>query len=258
MSKLRLLYIPDVQVKEGVETDHILAAGRYIVAHRPDVIVVGGDWWDMPSCSMFNTKKSWEGLRIKSDLDVGHKAMELFLSPLHELQAHQRKHKKKLYSPRLVFTVGNHDPQVRIPRLYEKYPELEGMFTIPDMTNYGFEEIPFMDIVTIEGINFSHFFVNPHSAKKGPLGGAIDTMLKNAGFSFVQGHQQGLKMGKHYLANGTCKLGIVAGSFYQHDEEFMGIQGNKHWRGVIMLNEVENGAADICEISLDYLRRKYL
>ena len=258
MSKLRLLYIPDVQVKEGVETDHILAAGRYIVSHRPDVIVVGGDWWDMPSCSMFNTKKSWEGLRIRSDLDVGHKAMELFLHPLHELQAHQRKHKKKVYSPRMVFTVGNHDPQVRIPRLYEKYPELEGMFEIPNMADYGFEEIDFQKIITINGINFSHYFINPHSAKKGPLGGAIDTMLKNAGFSFVQGHQQGLKMGKHYLANGTCKLGIVAGSFYQHFEDFMGEQGNEHWRGIIMLNEVEDGAADICEISLNYLLRKYL
>ena len=70
MSKLRLLFIPDPQVREGVPTDHLLAVGRYIVAHRPDVIVVAGDWWDMPSCSMFNTKKSWEGLRIKKDLQL--------------------------------------------------------------------------------------------------------------------------------------------------------------------------------------------
>ena len=87
----------------------------------------------------------------------------------------------------------------------------------------------------------------------------IDTMLKNAGFSFVQGHSQGLKMGKHYLADGTKRLGIVAGSFYDHDEDYMGRQGNKaHWRGIIQLNEVKDGGADVCEISLDYLKRKYL
>lgn len=254
---MRLLYIPDTQVKPGTPTNHIKAAGNYLVKHRPDVVVVAGDWWDMESLNRFGSKHELEGKRIKEDLEAGHEAMKQFLAPLRKLQRKQKKHKKKVYSPRLVFTVGNHDPQVRLPRVYEEHPAFEGMFDIPNLEDYGFEVIPFLEIVEIGGIRFSHFFVNPHSAKKSPLGGAIDTMLKNAGFSFVQGHTQGLKMGKHYLADGSCKLGIVAGSFYQHNEKYMGPQGNKHWRGIIMLNEVQDGGADICEISLNYLLREY-
>ena len=94
----------------------------------------------------------------------------------------------------MVFLAGNHDPMVRIPRLVEEFPTLEGF--VPDdckdwLERYcGFEVIDFLNIVTIEGIRFSHYFQNMHSAKKGPLSGNIVTMMKNAGFSFVMGHQQ--------------------------------------------------------------------
>ncbi len=258
---MKLVYIPDTQVRKGVPTNHILAAGNYIVRHKPDVVVVAGDWWDMPSCSKFSSALEIEGARVKEDIKAGKDAMDLFMSPLVAFNAKKRKNKEKQYKPRLVFTTGNHDPAVRLPRLVDSNPILEGL-DIDDTTqfleDYGYEVYPFLEVVNIEGIRFSHFHVNPHSAKKGPLGGAIDTMLKNAGFSFVQGHCQGLKMGKHYLADGTRRLGIVAGSFYQHDEAYMGVQGNEHWHGIIQLNEVKNGGADICEISLPYLLKKYL
>jgi hypothetical protein len=255
---MKLVFIPDTQVRDRVPVEHIRAAGNYIVRHRPDVVVVGGDWWDLPSLSRFNTKMEAEGLRLMKDLKAGTRALKLFLKPLRELQARQRANKKKVYNPRLVFLTGNHDPSVRLPRFYQEHPMLEGMIQEPDIASFGFEVIPFLEIINIGGIRFSHYFVNPHSAKKAPLGGAIDTMLKNCGFSFVQGHTQGLKMGKHYLTDGTTRLGIVAGSFYDHDETYMGVQGNKHWRGIIQLNEVHNGGADVCEISLQYLKRKYL
>lgn len=249
---LKIVLIPDTQVKPGVPLDHIVAAGNYINKHRPDVVVVIGDWWDMPSLNRFGSNLELDGTRIKEDLDAGKEAMELFLS--HALVDED-------YEPRLVFTVGNHDPQVRIPRAVSEIPNLEGLL-VDDTTEWledrGFEVYDFLDIVEIGGLRFSHYFVNPHSAKKSPLGGQIDTMLKNCGFSFVQGHTQGLKMGKHYLGDGSVRLGLLAGSFYMHDEAYMGGQGNTaHWRGIIQLNDVKNGGGDICELSLDYLLRKY-
>lgn len=30
-----------------------------------------------------------------------------------------------------------------------------------------------------------------------------------------------------------------------------------HWRGMVMLNNVQDGYGDPCFISIDYLRRKY-
>ena len=77
------------------------------------------------------------------------------------------------------------------------------MFDIPNLEDWGFEVYDFLHIANIQGIRFAHYFVNPHSAKKMPLSGQIDTMIKNAGFSFVQGHTQGKKTGTHFLADGT-------------------------------------------------------
>ena len=259
---MKILVIPDAQVRDGVNIDHLTAAGNYMVKHRPDTVVVLGDWWDMPSLSFYTTKMEVEGKRILADLRAGEIALTKFLKPLRALQHKQAQDKKKVYRPRLVYTVGNHDPQVRIPRFLEDNPTMEGMISGDWTTNFlqsnGFEVYQYMEIVNIEGIRFSHYFINPHSARKNAQAGMIDTAIKNIGFSFVQGHQQGMKLGKHYLGDGSTRIGVVAGSFYSHDEDYMGIQGNNsHWRGIIQLNEVKNGGADICELSLDYLVRRY-
>lgn len=258
---MKLLIIPDTQVRAGVPTDHIRAAGNYIVRHKPDHIVVMGDWWDMPSLSRFNSNKEAEGLRIKEDLEAGNEAMLELMLPLIKYNGKRKDHKKRLYKPKLTYIVGNHDPQVRLPRLVEAHPILEGFVkdTTDDLLQtLGFKVVPYLQIENIAGIRFSHYIQNPHSLKGAPLSGQIDTMLKNAGHSFVIGHQQTYKMGKHYLSDGTQRLGIVAGAFYAHEERYQGPQGNQHWRGIVQLNDVKNGSADVCELSLDYLKRKYL
>jgi predicted phosphodiesterase len=257
---MKLLVIPDTQVRAGVPTDHIRAAGNYIVKHKPDHIVVMGDWWDMPSLSRFNTNLESEGLKLKADLDAGDDAMMELMMPIINYNVKRKSQKKSGYKPKLTYIVGNHDPQVRLPRLIEEHPILEGFLedrTDAFLEGLGFHVVPFLQIENIEGIRFSHYIQNPHSVKGAPLGGAIDTMLKNAGHSFVMGHQQTYKMGKHYLSDGTQRLGIVAGAFYDHEERYQGPQGNKHWRGIVQLNDVKDGSADVCELSLDYLKRKY-
>jgi hypothetical protein len=257
---VRLIFIPDTQVRKGVPTDHLFAAGNYCVAHKPDVIVFAGDHWDMPSLSKYSSNLEIEGKRIIEDIDSGKAAMDLFLMPMVNYNLNASRNKKKQYKPRLVYLIGNHDCPVRIPRLVQEHPILSGVIcddTKEFLEDRGFEVYDFLEVVDIEGIRFSHYFTNPHSAKKMPLSGAMDTMLKNAGFSFVAGHTQGLKMAKHFLSDGTARLGISAGSFYQHNEDYMGTQGNFHWRGIIMLNEVKNGSADICEVSLNFLLKNY-
>lgn len=258
---MKLLIIPDTQIRNGVSTDHIKAAGNYIVRHKPDHIVVMGDWYDMPSLSRFNSNLEAEGLRIKADLEAGNDAMLELLLPYIKYNGKRKAQKKRLYRPKLTYIVGNHDPQVRIPRLIEEHPILEGFLednTTAFLEGLGFEVVDFLQIKNIEGIRFSHYIQNPHSLRGSPLSGQIDTMLKNAGHSFVCGHQQTYKMGKHYLSDGTQRLGIVCGAFYEHEERYMSPQGNKHWRGIVQLNDVKDGSADVCELSLDYLKRKYL
>ena len=247
----RIIIIPDTQCKPNGSIDHIEAAARYIVEKQPDIVVILGDWWDMESLSVYNSKRSAEGLRVKDDVEAGMVAMNAFMEII-------KSGLKPL--PRLVFTHGNHSMEVRLPRFIEENPHLEGMIeesTTPFLQRHGFEVYPFLEVVNIEGIRFSHYIQNPHSLRGGALAGTIDTMLKNAGFSFVMGHQQTLKMGKHYLSDGTMRMGIVAGAFYAHEESYMSIQGNRHWRGILMLTEVKEGSGNICEVSLEYLLRKY-
>jgi hypothetical protein len=75
--------------------------------------------------------------------------------------------------------------------------------------------------------------------------------------SCVAGHQQGLQLHTGYKADGTILTSIIAGSCYEHDEDYMGPQGNQHWRGVLMLNDVRGGGFEPMPITLKYLKEKY-
>lgn len=249
----RIIVIPDTQVKIGADIEHIRAAARYIVDHRPDIVLVGGDWWDCPSLSVFNSPRDSEGLRVIDDLTAGNHAMDEFMAII-------RSGIPKNRIPRLVYVIGNHDPQVRLPRFIEKNPHLEGMLedtTTEFLEEHGFEVYPFLEIADIEGIKTAHYVQNPHSLKGSPLGGNVLTMLKNAGHSFIMFHQQTYQYHKRFLSDGSVQIGVVAGAFYPHSEAYMSPQGNEHWRGMFMLNEVRDGGGDMCEVSLNYLMRNY-
>jgi hypothetical protein len=108
--------------------------------------------------------------------------------------------------------------------------------------------------IELGGVMYGHFFAQPNTGK--PIGGTIQNRLQKIGQSFVQGHVQGLMQGSVQLATGRMIQGIQAGSAYLFDEGYKGIH-NKHWRGIVVLNEVHKG--EFCEmpLSLDYLCRKY-
>lgn len=207
----KIVIIPDTQVRKGVPINHLEAAGNYIVRHKPDYVVCLGDFEDMPSLNKFATNKEKEGMRIIDDIAHARNAMDILLKPLNDYNFKQKLQKRKQYKPRMIFTDGNHSSKVRIERFEQSHPEVTGMMKPIDWSEWGWEVYPFLKPVEIEGIRFCHYFQNPHSPMGAPLGGTIDNMLKNAGFSFVQGHTQGLKMGKHYLSDGTKRIGIVAG-----------------------------------------------
>lgn len=256
---MKIFYIPDTQVKNDVPLDHLIAAGNYIVEKKPDIVVHAGDHFDMPSLSSYDVgKRSFEGRRYKNDIEVGKHGMDLLFSGLNTYNAQRRRNKERQYKPKLIYTLGNHEQ--RIERAIEKEAILEGTIGYEDfkLEKFGWNVIPFLEPIDISGILFCHYFVNTDSLKRNPLGGTIHNKLRAIGQSFVMGHQQGLQVGLRYLNKGNAIRGLVAGSFYQHDEEYMGPQGNHHWRGCLMLHEVRNGDYSLCEISIDYLLKNYL
>lgn len=254
---MRHFIIPDTQVKQGVPLEHLTAAGNYIADKMPEKIIHIGDHFDMPSLSSYDkgTKRA-EGARYQDDIDAGIDGMERLLAPIRRLQSSQRRRKLKVYTPDMHFLIGNHEE--RIMRHVNVHPELAGKLSYADLEleRFGWTVHDFTRIVVLDGVHYSHYFYNPNTGRA--LGGVCHTRLKNLGFSFTMGHQQGKDQAERYLNNGEVHRGLICGSFYQHNEHYKGPQGNEHWRGCVMKNQVRDGNYDIMELSLDYLLRKWL
>lgn len=253
----RHLIIPDTQCKPNVPLEHLLWLGDYIVDKKPETIIHLGDHWDMPSLSEYDRgKKAAEGKTYYDDIAAGNMGLDLLMRPIMEYNEKARRNHEKLYKPRLVFCVGNHEE--RIMRHVNAHRHLEHHIGYHDfnLEQYGFEVYDFLHIVNVDGIAYAHYFPNPNSGK--PWGGAALLRLKNIGFSFTMGHQQGKQQAERFLQDGTAQRALIVGSYYQHDEDYKGPQGNYHWRGVVIKHEVTAGNYDLMEVSMDFLKRRYM
>jgi hypothetical protein len=252
---MKHLVIPDCQVKPNQSVKYLENIGRYIVEKLPEVIVCIGDFADMPSLSSYDTgKKSFEGRTYKADVRAVHKGMEALLGPLQKFQAKQRKLKKKVYKPRMILTLGNHED--RITRAVEYDRKLEDLISIEDLNyeQYGWEVYDFLDVVVVDGIAYSHYFA---SGVMGRPVTSAQALLNKKHMSCFAGHQQGRQIAYARKADGSEITAIIAGSCYEHNEDYLNIQGNQHWRGFYVLHEVNNGSFDEMAVSLNYVNKNY-
>jgi hypothetical protein len=238
------MVIPDTQVKPGVNTDHLEWAGNYAAEKLPDVIVMIGDWWDMPSLSSYDKgKMSFEGRRYVDDIKAGRKAMERLLTPIKAV---------KDYKPRLVFTMGNHEH--RIVRYVENNPEFSGKFGFDDLglRDFGWEVHYFLKPVLIDGIEYCHYFT---SGVMGRPASSAAVLLRERQRSCTQGHVQHTDIAIHKK---TQQIAMFSGTFYSHDENFLGYQGNSQRRQIIIKHEVDGeGHYDPMFVSLKFLEKAY-
>lgn len=252
---MKILVIPDCQIKEGVPTEHLVWAGEAICDYRPDVVINIGDFADMPSLSTHDVKgsKYFEGLRYKKDVEVVKEAMQKMLAPLRTLQKVQKDSKHKVYKPRMVMLMGNHEN--RISRAVNNNPTLEGLISTKDL-NYekDWEVHEFLHPVFINGVGFNHYW--PVGAMGRPASTA-SAIISKLHMSCIAGHQQGKQVAYGKRADGQAICSIIAGSYYLHDESYMDQLSNKHWRGLVMLNEVNDGHFDEMFLSIEYLGKRY-
>jgi len=249
------LIIPDTQAKAGVPVDHLGWIGEYILERKPSVVVHLGDHADMPSLSSYDVgKRVFEGRRYRADIEAANSAFDVLCAPMEAYNAAKAKWRKPGYTPELHMLLGNHEN--RIERATNDDAKLDGTIGLCDLNyaDHGWTVHDFLRPVEVDGVWYSHYWTNGMGR---PIGGAAATRLKTVGHSFVQGHQQTLDYAVRFLANGAQQFGLVAGACYLHDEDYLGPQGNAHWRGVVVLHQVEDGAADPMFVSLDYLCRKY-
>ena len=247
--------IPDVQAKDGIDFTYLTKIGKYLVEKKPDKWICLGDFADMPSLSSYDVgKKSFEGKRYTKDVEASHRAMQALLAPLWDFNAKAKKNKEKQYHPELIMTLGNHEN--RINRAVNDDAKLEGVLSVDALgyEGYGWNVHPFLDVVVVDGIAYSHYFTS------GLLGRPVTTAaacLSKKHMSCVQGHQQGLQIASTYRADGARLTSIIAGSCYEHNEDYMSSQGNKHWRGFLMLHDVNDGEFDLMNVSLDFIQKRY-
>jgi hypothetical protein len=251
---MRILCIPDTQCKPGVPLDHLTWAGKAICDYKPDVVVHLGDHWDFPSLSSHDKpgSKYFEGKRYMADVEAGNIGMDMLLAPLKELQKTQKATKHKVYKPRMVFLRGNHEH--RLTRAVQSNPMLEGLMTYDHLNLKDWEVHDFLKPVFINGVGFSHYW--PVGAMGRPASSAA-VLVNKLHMSCVAGHQQSKQIAYGKRADGKAICGIIAGSYYQHDEDYMDQLSNRHWRGLLVMNEVEDGQFDELFLSINYLKAKY-
>jgi hypothetical protein len=151
--------------------------------------------------------------------------------------------------------MGNHEH--RIARVVDSDPKLDGTISLEDLKyeQFGWEVVPFLEPVVIDGVAYCHYFTT------GLLGrpcSSANMQLTKKHMSCISGHQQGLQIATGHRADGKRLTSVIAGSCYEHDEDYLGPQGNKHWRGILMLHEVNDGEFDLMPVSLKFLKEKYL
>ena len=248
-------FIPDLQIKPGVDLSYLSHIGRYLADKKPDRIILIGDVADMPSLSSYDVgKKSFEGRTYKADVESVHEGMRLLMQPIFDEQQKLVNGGRKRWKPELILTLGNHED--RINRAINLDRKLDGLISIRDLgySNFGWQVFPFLEVVVRDGIAYSHYFT---SGIMGRPVGTASMQLNKKHMSCVAGHQQGRQIAYGRRADGKEMTSIIAGSCYLHDESYLGSQGNQHWRGMYMFHNVDDGSFDEMAVPLSYLIENY-
>lgn len=248
-----IVLIADPQVHKGVPLDHIHALAKYIWDHKPKYVVHIGDHWDFPSLSYYASAMEKEGRRLVDDLDSGAKALRIITDFIKK----KNKTVKHKYHPEFHFVMGNHE--YRLNRYIDKNPELAGMVDLTaTIEHQGWTVHQFGVPCWIEGICFKHYVSNPESGKA--VGGSIENKLNKTPHCFAMGHQQKFQFGRRQTLDGRPWFGIVAGSFYMHDEDYRG-ENNTEIRGFVhmpaFLNRYGFQDYDVNFVSLERLLDMY-
>lgn len=249
----RCLYVGDTQVKPGVPLQHLTWASHYINDKRPDILVQGGDWSDYPSLSSWDKgKASAENKRVSKDWDAFRTSVDLFEAKWVG---------KHGYNPRKVFTKGNHE--FRVDRYQMDNPAIDNL---PDVCAYlrdrGWETHEYLEVAKVDGVLFSHLFprtltgrITFGSARYGSP--SANHMIRANMASCVAGHKPGFDYATVPGPGGKQLHGVIAGSFYLHNETYVSPSGDGQWKGVVMLNGFGKGQFDVCPVSIRYLKEKY-
>lgn len=240
--------IGDTQLKEGVKNPLKLIA-KHICDIKPKQVVHLGDHWDLPSLSLYDKgKKSHRAKTYMKDVVAGNLAMEEFWQVI--------KKQWKNFDTECEWTIlqGNHEDRRR--RALEFGPDelVDLMEQLQFDYTHWTRVIPFLEVVTIRGIEFSHYFQNEGSAR--PIGTSRQLLTKRH-VSSIAGHKQGFEYSEMLKGKDETIQAIIMGSSYYHDESYK-THTNHHWRGTVILYNIDSkNGFDYSRYSLEILESIY-
>ena len=221
---------------------------------KPDVVVMIGDWADMPSlCSYDKGTKGFEGRRYKHDIEAGIDAQERFFAPI-------KAAKKRM--PKFYMHEGNHEN--RITRaINSDAAHLDGIISMDDLRyhRFGFKVVPYNGstpgVNVVDGIGYAHYFTSGVMGR--PIGGMHPAyqLITKQYQSCTQGHVHTTDYCVRTNAAGRNIHGLVVGCYQDYHADWAGEANELWWRGVIVKRAVRNGEYDPEWYSLDRIRNNY-
>lgn len=250
------IFYTDVHAKPGTDNRRADWLGKLIVAEKPDHVIQNGDLWDMDSLSSYDKgKPSFVGRSYEKDVEVGVEFNDRTFKPV-------KRQKKK--EPEKHAIIGNHE--YRLKRALDMNPEYEGSGLGISFKDYQLED--YFDTVThydgntpgileIDGINYAHFIAS--GAMGRPIGGDNHArhLCDKTGKSCAVGHSHMLSYYSKAHLDGSRINGLVGGMYCEEPTVYAGATNKQWWRGVCILDNVEDGNYDLRLVSLESLRKEY-
>lgn len=250
-----IVVIPDSHDSPEHDQKRYQVLGEYLYHLRPDYVVDLGDFSDVAAlCSYERGTLHFEGKRLNEDIKSAVEARRLLTEPLLNYSNQTFNTHRKRYKPRLIALGGNHE--ARITKLMNTSPELDGLFSqdISNAAGQGWEFHPFGNIVTVENIDFTHYFVSGIMGR--PIGGehAARQLVVKRHRSSVQGHSHVWNMYSHINDMGHETIGVVAGCYVDYFLPYAGQVNNMWYNGITIIRCLVNGRYDVERIHYDRLK----
>lgn len=245
------LVIPDPHSKPGVSNERFEWIGKLIADLKPDVVINLGDFADMESLCSYDKKKGIaENRKVKEDIESVIDAQEKMFNP-------EVCKLRDSGQTRFVLTLGNHEN--RIKRAVIDSPELEGFLSIDNLKykEFGWEVYPYLDRVIIDDIAYSHYF--PSGVMNKAIGGEnpASSVIKKQFMSCTMGHSHIRDFAEKTKADGNRIQGLVAGCFFDHEEDYAMVSNSLWWRGVIIKRYVRDGMYEPEFLPIERLKQLY-
>lgn len=239
------LIVPDAHVYPGDDMRRFHALAKFIGKRRPEVIIVGGDFWDMQSFCAYNSALEDEGARYSEDFLCGHTALDIME------QCIGKKSRIKRY-----ILEGNHE--WRVSRYLHKHPKMIGTISEEGFARPGWTRVPYEGKhpgrLVIDDIVFRHYFTT-RCGREFSGRYPARTILADAHVNCITFHHHIRDFAEMTREDGVRIRAWSAGCFVDPDT-WMGYAGpyQRHWWSGVMFM---HGDMDEEWISTKRLLREY-